>query len=206
MVSTVNCFQIRWEYYQEMSDFQGKLAGQIDVEHAVSATQVIQNILGIALDNLSSLQVVFRIHANVQFTADADPQHKQDLTASFACRLHTSKYSINVTCSDKKQKLHRSMYRTMSSRNTRKKQSYTSRSEQLVRFCSLCGAHCSSPCFVPQFAAVLNEKKAKAIEWKQKAEQAQESVQKASNEVNFIAVHLIADCPCKYRIWLSAMY
>lgn len=36
---------------------------------------------------------------------------------------------------------------------------------------------------VLQFAAVLNEKKAKAIEWKQIAEQAQESVQRASNEV-----------------------
>ena len=127
MVSTLDCFQIRWEYYQEMSDFQGRLAGQIDVEHAVNATQVIQNILGTALDNLSSLQVLFRIHANVQLAADAGPQHKQQLTASFACRLHTSKYSINVICSDKKQKLHRSMYRTMSSRNTRETQSYTSR-------------------------------------------------------------------------------
>ncbi len=35
-----------------------------------------------------------------------------------------------------------------------------------------------------QFAAVLNEKKAKAVEWKLKAEQAQASVQKASTEVN----------------------
>ncbi len=35
-----------------------------------------------------------------------------------------------------------------------------------------------------QFAAVLNEKKAKAVEWKLKAEQAQMSVQKASAEVN----------------------
>jgi hypothetical protein len=34
-----------------------------------------------------------------------------------------------------------------------------------------------------QFAAVLNEKKAKAVEWKLKAEQAQASVQKASTEV-----------------------
>ena len=41
-------------------------------------------------------------------------------------------------------------------------------------------------CSVLQFAAVLNEKKAKAIEWKQKAEQAQESAQKASNEVSFL--------------------
>ena len=42
-----------------MSDFQGRLAGQIDVEHAVNEAQVIQNILGTALDNLSSLQVNF---------------------------------------------------------------------------------------------------------------------------------------------------
>ena len=35
-----------------------------------------------------------------------------------------------------------------------------------------------------QFAAVLNEKKAKAVEWKLKAEQAQASAQKASTEVN----------------------
>ena len=35
-----------------------------------------------------------------------------------------------------------------------------------------------------QFAAVLNEKKAKAVEWKLKAEQAQASVQKASTEVS----------------------
>lgn len=42
-----------------------------------------------------------------------------------------------------------------------------------------------------QFAAVLNEKKAKAIEWKQKAEQAQESVQKASNEVSSSVVQLL---------------
>jgi len=37
-----------------------------------------------------------------------------------------------------------------------------------------------------QFAAVLNEKKAKAVEWKLKAEQAQASVQKASTEVSTV--------------------
>ena len=58
MVSDLNCFQIRWEYYQEMSDFQGRLAGQIDVEHAINQARVIQNILGTALDNLLSLQVI----------------------------------------------------------------------------------------------------------------------------------------------------
>lgn len=40
-----------------MTDFQGRLAGQIDVEHATNETIVMQNILGTALDNLSSLQV-----------------------------------------------------------------------------------------------------------------------------------------------------
>lgn len=40
-----------------MSDFEGRLAGQIDVQHAISPSQVIQNILNTALDNLSSLQV-----------------------------------------------------------------------------------------------------------------------------------------------------
>ena len=57
LVHTAQLLQIRWEYYQEMSDFQGRLAGQIDVEHAVNETTVVQNILGTALDNLSSLQV-----------------------------------------------------------------------------------------------------------------------------------------------------
>lgn len=47
---------------------------------------------------------------------------------------------------------------------------------------------------VLQFAAVLNEKKAKAIEWKQKAEQAQETAQKASNEVS----------PCIWRANMPA--
>lgn len=56
-IHTAQHLQIRWEYYQEMSDFQGRLAGQIDVEHAVNETTVIQNVLGTALDNLSSLQV-----------------------------------------------------------------------------------------------------------------------------------------------------
>ena len=40
-----------------MKDFEGRLAGQIDVEHASSPSEVVQNILSTALDNLSSLQV-----------------------------------------------------------------------------------------------------------------------------------------------------
>ena len=46
-----------------------------------------------------------------------------------------------------------------------------------------------------QFAAVLNEKKAKAIEWKQKAEQAQESVQRAGNEVNLLLEMTLTSWP-----------
>lgn len=55
-----------------------------------------------------------------------------------------------------------------------------------------------------QFAAVLNEKKAKAIEWKQKAEQAQESVQKVSNEVSSMGSALLAYHFGKYRGWHSS--
>lgn len=57
VMSILNCLQIRWEYYQELTDFHGRLAGQIDVERGVSDTKVIQNILETALDSLSSLQV-----------------------------------------------------------------------------------------------------------------------------------------------------
>ena len=57
-----------------------------------------------------------------------------------------------------------------------------------------------------QFAAVLNEKKAKAIEWKQKAEQAQESIQKASSEVSCISNAVIANFPCKYRTFSAVMH
>lgn len=57
VISNLNCLQIRWEYYQELPDPHLRLAGQIDVERAVSDTKVIQNILDTALDNVSSLQV-----------------------------------------------------------------------------------------------------------------------------------------------------
>ena len=49
-----------------------------------------------------------------------------------------------------------------------------------------------------QFAAVLNEKKAKAIEWKQIAEQAQDSVQRASNEVCSVTITVADNHLCKY--------
>ncbi|KAL3139889.1 DNA repair protein xrcc4 [Trebouxia sp. C0009 RCD-2024] len=121
--------RIRWEYYQEMSDFQGRLAGQIDVEHAVNETTVIQNVLGTALDNLSSLQASIKQvqHQCNMFRQEAETAQK-----------HVQDYV---------------------------QQKHKKEAELYVKF-----------------AAVLNEKKAKAIEWKQKAEQAQETAQKASNE------------------------
>ena len=49
--------QVRWEYQAELSDFEGRLAGQIDVEHAQESAAVTQSILSTVFDNLSSLQV-----------------------------------------------------------------------------------------------------------------------------------------------------
>ncbi|KAL3154220.1 DNA repair protein xrcc4 [Trebouxia sp. C0010 RCD-2024] len=121
--------RIRWEYHQEMSDFQGRLAGQIDVEHVVHETTVIQNILGTALDNLSSLQ------ASIKQVQDQCNMFRQEAETA---QKHVQDYV---------------------------EQKHKKEAELYVKF-----------------AAVLNEKKAKAIEWKQKAEQAQETAQKASNE------------------------
>lgn len=61
-----------------------------------------------------------------------------------------------------------------------------------------------------QFAAVLNEKKAKAIEWKQIAEQAQDSVQRAGNEVCSVSTTVADSHLCKrlktYRIQQLHMF
>ena len=49
--------QVRWEYFQKVPGFEGNLAGQIDLEHHDDAASVVQHLLHIALDNLTSLQV-----------------------------------------------------------------------------------------------------------------------------------------------------
>ncbi|KAL0055927.1 hypothetical protein WJX82_005802 [Trebouxia sp. C0006] len=121
--------RLRWEYYKEMKDFEGRLAGQIDVEHASSPSEVVQNILGTALDNLSSLQA-----SQKQVQQQCDLFKKEAETAQRQVQDYVQQ----------KQKREAELY--------------------------------------VKFAAVLNEKKAKAVEWKLKAEQAQASVQKASTE------------------------
>ncbi|DBB06620.1 TPA: DNA repair protein xrcc4 [Trebouxia sp. C0004] len=121
--------RLRWEYYKEMMDFEGRLAGQIDVEHASSPSEVVQNILGTALDNLSSLQA-----SQKQVQQQCDLFKKEAETAQRQVQDYVQQ----------KQKREAELY--------------------------------------VKFAAVLNEKKAKAVEWKLKAEQAQASVQKASTE------------------------
>lgn len=47
--------QVRWEYYEKMQDFEGNLAGQIDLDQD-NAAIIVKHILHTALDNLISLQ------------------------------------------------------------------------------------------------------------------------------------------------------
>ncbi|KAA6423702.1 MAG: hypothetical protein FRX49_06273 [Trebouxia sp. A1-2] len=121
--------RLRWEYYKEMKDFEGRLAGQIDVEHASSPSEVIKSILGTALDNMSSLQ--------------ASQKQVQQQCDGFRKEADIAQQQVQDYVQHK-QKREAELY--------------------------------------VKFAAVLNEKKAKAVEWKLKAEQAQASVQKASTE------------------------
>lgn len=82
-----NTLQIRWEYYQEMTDFQGRLAGQIDVAHAPSEAKVAQSILSTAVDNLASLQVI--LSTCQQICAGKTSCGNYDLMWQvLTCRLH----------------------------------------------------------------------------------------------------------------------
>ena len=130
VICILNCLQIRWEYYQDLKDF--RLAGQIDVERAVSDSKVIQNILNTALDNVSSLQVVSKSMLYFRIPADASIlQHEPELTIAFAQDC--------VQASHKQLQHQRDVFRqegrncteasagVRPSRNTRKKQSCTSR-------------------------------------------------------------------------------
>ena len=51
-----NVLQVRWEYFEKMQDFEGNLAGQIDLDLQDDAAIIVQHILHTALDNLTSLQ------------------------------------------------------------------------------------------------------------------------------------------------------
>lgn len=121
--------RVRWEYQAELSDFEGRLAGQIDVEHAQESAAVTQSILSTVFDNLSSLQ-----------ESQQQVQHQCDM---FRREAESAQQQVQDYVEQK---------------HKREAELYV------------------------KFAAVLNEKKAKAVEWKLKAEQAQAAVQKASTE------------------------
>jgi len=184
-----------------MKDFEGRLAGQIDVEHASSPSEVVQNILGTALDNLSSLQVwtLIKQLAEMHGCLASHPQPCKALsvsgipkTSSAAVRS-VQKGSRNCTaagaglCPTEAKERSRALC-----------QGWLWCWSLISHAATLCSTVMVDSWVISQFAAVLNEKKAKAVEWKLKAEQAQASVQKASTEVktvnswNFLIVLYVA--------------
>lgn len=174
--------QVRWEYFRSMQDFEGNLAGQIDLDHQDDAAANVQHLLHTALDNLSSLQVQvtleLRQHRNYAWHSTCGWPAAQ--TSQSQLQQHCISFQQEASIAQQQ------VQRYVEQKEQREAELYVKVERVLRHFCSWSGKvlhwQLTIWCCM-QFAAILNEKKAKTLEWKAKAEQAQDTAQRATNKV-----------------------